>query len=60
MSDKELIKEFVLYQAKFNNDLMIVLQKLADMVELLSDQVDIQNGIKKPKNIVSKYLSRSN
>jgi len=58
MKDREVIKEFVLYQAQFNNDLMVILEKLTEMVELLSDRVDIQSGLKKPQNVVTKYLNR--
>ena len=56
-STEEVLKEFMLYQAHFNKDLVGILDKLAKLVYKIDDKMLIKSDKKSLTNIVSKLVN---
>lgn len=56
-STEEVLKEFMLYQAHFNKDLVGILDKLAKLVYKIDDKILVEKGKKSPANIISELVN---
>ena len=56
-STEEVLKEFMLYQAHFNKDLVGILDKLAKLVYKIDDKILVEKGKKSSANIMSDLVN---
>ena len=56
-STEEVLKEFMLYQAHFNKDLVGILDKLAKLVYRIDDKILVEKGKKSSANIMSDLVN---
>ena len=57
-STEETLKDFMLFQVKFNRDLIKMLEKLSELIYSIDDKLDVKTGHKSLSEIVSKHLNK--
>ena len=55
---EETLKDFMLFQAKFNRDLIKMLEKLSELVYTVNDKLDIKTGCSSLSEVASKHLNK--
>ena len=56
-STEEVLKEFMLYQAHFNKDLVGILDKLAKLIYKIDDKILVEKGKKSLVNSMSELVN---
>ena len=57
-STEETLKDFMLFQAKFNRDLIKMLEKLSELIYSVNDKLDVKTGRKNLSEVISKHLNK--
>jgi hypothetical protein len=56
-STEDVLREFMLYQAQFNKDLIGTLEKLAKLIYRIDDKILVKSGKKSLSSMVSKLVN---
>jgi hypothetical protein len=56
-STEEVLKEFMLYQAHFNKDLVGILDKLAKLIYKIDDKILVEKSKKRSANVMSELVN---
>lgn len=56
-STEDVLREFMLYQARFNKDLVGTLEKLAKLIYRIDDKIIVKSGKKSLTDIVSEWVN---